>query len=382
MNADSLKKPDVAIIGAGYAGASAARALSLLGCKVTVYEQAREIREVGAGIGLRPSTMDQFRKLGIYDAINAVTSPSNYFEVLTAHGQRIAMEEWPEKAAFNATTHFVHRGDFIDALVGVLPAGMVKVGHRLSRITDDGDRATCTFDNGVSVTADLVVGADGIRSQVRAQLFSNKPPVFAGEHAYRAVIPASRTAGLVADGNLRMYMGRGTKIYVLPLLHRDEVSFDVTCLAADSTPAPTASKEQLLKVVQGFDERLVAIAAGLDMAQVNVRDMDATLASTPAVLLSSGAPVSREFEIKTLPDSEGLNWYELRPRQQNGDFLAARIGFAKGELRRMLLADKLNQLTRLDFSNAVRNQPLPDSLFTFSPPAGVDIIGGAPAAQP
>lgn len=119
-----------------------------------------------------------------------------------------------------------------------------------------------------------------------------------------------------------------------------------------------------------------------DLAQVNVRDMDATLASTPAVLLSSGAPVSREFEIKALPDSDGLTWYELRPRQQNGDFLAARIGFAKGELRRMLLADKLNQVTRLDFSNAVRNQPLPDSLFTFTPPAGVDVIGGAPAAQP
>jgi salicylate hydroxylase len=181
------------------------------------------------------------------------------------------MEEWPEKQAFNATTHFVHRGDFINALLGVLPQGMVKLGHRLVRMTDNGHGATCVFDNGVSVTADLIVGSDGIRSQVRSQLFSDKPPVFAGEHAYRVVIPASQTFGLVADGNLRMYMGRGTKIYVLPLLHRDEVSFDVTCLAADSTPAPASSKEQLLKVVDGFDAKLVAITAGLDMSQVNLR---------------------------------------------------------------------------------------------------------------
>jgi salicylate hydroxylase len=271
MNVNSLKNLNVAIIGAGYAGATAARAISLLGAKVTVYEQAAEIKEVGAGIGLRPSTMDQFRKLGIFDAINAVTSPSDYFEVLTARGHRIAMEEWPEKSAFNATTHFVHRGDFIDALLGVLPAGMVKLGHRLVSVSDHGERATCSFDNGASVTADLVIGADGIRSQVRSRLFSDRPPVFAGEHAYRAVIPASQTFDLVADGNLRMYMGRGTKIYVLPLLHRDEVSFDVTCLAADSTPVPASSKEQLLKVVDGFDARLVAITAGLDMAQVNVR---------------------------------------------------------------------------------------------------------------
>jgi len=294
MDTQFLKDLNVAIIGAGYAGATAARALSLLGAKVTVYEQATEIKEVGAGIGLRPSTMDQFRKLGIFDAIDAVTSPSDYFEILTAQGRRIAMEEWPEKKSFGVATHFVHRGDFIDALLGVLPRGMVKLGHRLVRITDNGGNAVCGFDNGVSVAADLVVGADGIRSQVRSQLFSNKPPVFAGEHAYRVVIPASKTFGLVADGNLRMYMGQGTKIYVLPLLHRDEVSFDVTCLAADSTPVPASNKEQLLKVVEGFDERLVAISAGLDMSQVNVRsvyDIDpiAVWHSRSAVLIGDAA---------------------------------------------------------------------------------------------
>jgi salicylate hydroxylase len=273
MDTETLKSLNVAIIGAGYAGATAARAISQLGATVTVYEQAREIKEVGAGIGLRPSTMDQFRKLGTFDAVDAVTSPSDAFEVLTAQSHRIAMEEWPEKNVFNATTHFVHRGDFIDALLGVLPDGMVKLGHKLSTITDNGTNATAVFENGVTITADLIIGADGIRSQVRSQLFSDKPPVFAGEHAYRVVIPASQTFGLVEDGNLRMYMGRGTKVYVLPLLHRDEVSYDVTCLAADATPAPASSKEQLLKVVEGFDERIVTITQGLDMDKVNLRSV-------------------------------------------------------------------------------------------------------------
>jgi salicylate hydroxylase len=273
MDASRLKNLDVAIIGAGYAGATTARALSLLGAKVTVYEQAQAIKEVGAGIGLRPSTMDQFRKLGLYDAITAVTSPSDYFEVLTATGHRIAMEEWPEKDVFHSTTRFVHRGDFIDALVAALPDGMLKLGHRLASIEDHGDRATATFANGVSVSADLIIGADGIRSQVRSQLFSDKPPVFAGEHAYRVVIPMADTFGLVDDGNFRMFMGHGTKVYVLPLLHRSDVSYDVTCLNADATPAPVTTKEQLLKVVQGFDERIVEITAGLNMADVNVRSV-------------------------------------------------------------------------------------------------------------
>ncbi len=271
MTPEALKNLKIAIIGAGYAGATTALALMRLGANVTVYEQAQQIKEVGAGIGLRPSTMDQFRKLGAFEAINAVTSPSDYFEILTAHGHRIAMEEWPEKKAFGATTHFVHRGDFIEALISVLPKGMVKLGHRLVEIVDNGATATAIFENGVKVEADLIVGADGIRWRVRQQLFSDKAPVFAGEHAYRVVIPMAKTHGLVNDGNLRMYMGHGTKIYVLPLLHRDEVSYDVTCLATDPTPAPASSKEQLLKVVAGFDPRLISITEGLDMAQVNLR---------------------------------------------------------------------------------------------------------------
>ena len=68
-----------------------------------------------------------------------------------------------------------------------------------------------------------------------------------------------------------MYLGHGTKIYLLPLLHRNEVSYDVTCLATDSTPAPQGSKEQLLRVVDGFDDRLVKITEGLDMEKVNLR---------------------------------------------------------------------------------------------------------------
>ncbi|WP_181805878.1 FAD-dependent oxidoreductase [Streptomyces shenzhenensis] len=270
MQSSDLKNLKIAVVGAGYGGAAAAKALSLLGADVDVYEQASQIREVGAGIGLRPSTMNRFREWGIFDAIAKVTSPSEFFEILTADGAPIMKETWPADGE-QTHTHLVHRGDFIDALLGVLPEGMVHLGHKLESVQDKGDRSVLTFAGGRTVEADLVVGADGIKSVVRHQLFSQAGPVFSGEHAYRAVISVDDAQGMVVDDNLRMYIGRGTKIYLLPLRHRGQVSFDITALCPDSTWSPQVTKDDMLATVAGFDERLVEITRNLDMSTVNVR---------------------------------------------------------------------------------------------------------------
>ncbi len=273
MQPSEIKTLKIAVIGAGYGGAAAAKALSLLGADVAVYEQASRIREVGAGIGLRPATMDRFRRWGIFDAIAKVSSPSDYFEILTATGEPLMKDAWPgiDDFAEQTKTHLIHRGDFIDALLGVLPEGMVQLGHRLETVQDRGDGALLTFANGKTVEADLVIGADGIKSVVRRQLFDEKEPVFSGEHAFRAVISLDDAYGTVRDDNLRMYIGRGTKVYLLPLRHRGQVSFDITALRADGTWAPTITKDDLLATVDGFDERIVNITRDLDMDTVNVR---------------------------------------------------------------------------------------------------------------
>jgi salicylate hydroxylase len=296
MNTSDLKNLTVAIVGAGYGGAAAAKALSLLGADVTVYEQATEIREVGAGIGLRPSSMDQFRQWGIFDAIAKVSSASDYFEILTATGDPIMKDSWPGMDDYEVKTHthLIHRNDFLQALLSVLPEGMVQLGHKLETVTDHGDRATLSFANGRTVEADLVVGADGIKSTVRKQLFSDQQPVFAGEHAYRVVVDAEDAHGLVTDDNLRMYIGRGTKVYVLPLRHRGQMSFDVTALNTDSTWNPAVTKDDLLRTVEGFDERIVSLVRDLDMDRVNIRavyDIDPvdTWHSDSVVLLGDSA---------------------------------------------------------------------------------------------
>jgi outer membrane lipoprotein carrier protein len=112
-----------------------------------------------------------------------------------------------------------------------------------------------------------------------------------------------------------------------------------------------------------------------DLQQANVRDMDASLASTPAVLLSSGGSVASQFDVTALPAQGGLEWYQLIPKRADTDFQLVRIGFDKGQLASMFLADKLNQVTQLTFTNSKRNAKFAPDLFSFVPPPGVDVIG-------
>jgi outer membrane lipoprotein carrier protein len=112
-----------------------------------------------------------------------------------------------------------------------------------------------------------------------------------------------------------------------------------------------------------------------DLQQANVRDMDATLSSTPAVLLSGGGSVSSQFDVTALPPEGGLEWYQLIPKHPETDFQLVRIGFKQWQLASMFLADKLNQVTQLTFTNPKRNANFAADLFTFVPPPGVDVIG-------
>jgi outer membrane lipoprotein carrier protein len=113
-----------------------------------------------------------------------------------------------------------------------------------------------------------------------------------------------------------------------------------------------------------------------DLAQANVRNMDTTLESTPAMLLSGGSSVSSQFDITALPARGGLRWFQLIPKHPDTDFQLVRIGFDKdGELASMFLADKLNQVTQLTFTHPVKNPKFARDLFSFSPPPGVDVIG-------
>ena len=112
-----------------------------------------------------------------------------------------------------------------------------------------------------------------------------------------------------------------------------------------------------------------------DLQQVTVKPVDAALSATPIMLLSGGAEVRKAFEISDAGVKDGLSWLRVKPRAGDADFRQAVLGFADGELRQMILEDKLGQQATLVFSSSQRNAPVSPAEVSFSPPAGVDVIG-------
>lgn len=118
------------------------------------------------------------------------------------------------------------------------------------------------------------------------------------------------------------------------------------------------------------------------LEQVTIRSASDTLAGTPALLLSGRGDLGAEFEISDGGAEEGLAWSRLMPRSGEGDFRELRVGITGGELRRMMLLDRLGQVTRIDFDRVERNPRFDDSTFNFNAPPGVDVVGRSPAPAP
>lgn len=112
-----------------------------------------------------------------------------------------------------------------------------------------------------------------------------------------------------------------------------------------------------------------------DLEQVTVRKLDITLGSTPAALLAGGETIEQDFDLQEIEAQGELEWLEAISKSEDASFELIRLGFSRaGELREMILRDNLGQLTWLIFSHTEHNPALPDDLFQFTPPAGVDII--------
>ena len=194
----------VAIAGAGIGGLATALALARTGHEVVVCERSDAQGEVGAGIQISPNAVRALEALGVRSG----------FDRIAVHPERIVVRRWADDAVlrsmpldgafvdrFGERYANVHRGELAQVLADALrdhhPDVRVVRGVQVVGVsTDDtGESAALQLGDGSTVEADVVVGADGIRSAVRTSLFGATPSRFSGGVAYRALIPTDRLPG-------------------------------------------------------------------------------------------------------------------------------------------------------------------------------------------
>jgi salicylate hydroxylase len=182
----------VAIVGAGIGGLAAAAALLQRGVNVQVYEQADALGEVGAGIQMTPNAAKVLRALGLQGGLDRMAFRPKAIYGLNWRTGRQAFHTpllgYCDRV-YGADYYQIHRADLHDMLRGLVPADRIHLAHRCGRIDQDSNGATLHFEHGGTATADLVVGADGIRSVVRSQLFTDVEPSYTGNMCWRAVVP-------------------------------------------------------------------------------------------------------------------------------------------------------------------------------------------------
>jgi salicylate hydroxylase len=188
----------IVIVGGGIGGLAAALSLLKHGRDVEVYEQAPELKEVGAGIQISSNGTRVLYALGLEDALKRVqVLPSRR---VIRHWSTGETWNWFDLGATTAqrygTPHvMLHRGDLHSLLadaVRALKPDTVKLGRRCAAISTDDDHAEVQFEDGESMYAAYVIGADGIHSKVRAGLFGTDRPEFTGCVAWRGLVPMEK----------------------------------------------------------------------------------------------------------------------------------------------------------------------------------------------
>ena len=181
----------ITIVGGGLAGLAAANALKAFGFEAEIFEQAHTLTEIGAGISVSCQAVKALQAIGLGEKLAVVGNASE--GILTRNmqtGEQLEFRE-PASARYGAPHYFVHRADLLNMLASGIDPACLHLDHHVTGIEERQSGITLTFANGATRQADIVIGADGVRSAIRRALYGDDKPTYTGQMVWRALLNGS-----------------------------------------------------------------------------------------------------------------------------------------------------------------------------------------------
>jgi len=267
----TARHPRIAIVGGGIGGLAAAAFLRARGLPATVYEQASRLAEVGAGLIVAPNAARLLRRLGVIDELRerAVRLDTGWEFRRWADGTVLSSEDLATacERRYGEHTYTAHRADLLRVIHSRVPADSVRLGHKLIGFDTGGGVLKLRFANGHSATADVLIGADGIHSTVRAALFGTAPAADTGISAFRALVPAGQAPEFARRPAQTLWLGPDHHLVHYPVSGGELINLVAFAPAGDYTReswTATATNAEFLAEFAGWDGRLTGLirAAG------------------------------------------------------------------------------------------------------------------------
>jgi salicylate hydroxylase len=267
--------PDkIAIVGGGIGGLTAALALLRRGIDVEVYEQAPELRELGAGVQISANGTRVLHALELKDALEKVqVLPAGKAIRLWNTGQSWKLFdlglESVERYGFPYIT--IHRGDLHDVIVQALlreKPGVIHLSHKCIGLRQTPDGVELSFENATPVAAKLVIGADGLHSVLRAHLFGAPKSRFCGITAWRGIVPMEKLPASIPREIGTNWVGPGGHVVHYPLRAGTLLNFVGILERADWQVEGwnvRGTTEELLGDFRGWHEDVRAIIRNIEV---------------------------------------------------------------------------------------------------------------------
>ena len=235
----NMNKPHVLIAGAGIGGIVAALALTKRGVRVSLFEQAAELHELGAGVQISPNGSRVLRELGLESAITTIAAVPKWREMRlfnTGQSWRPFRGANPNER-FGAPFWLVHRGDFHQVLAAELQRlapNAIRIGARCTSVSQDSSGVTLHLGNSEQIRGDALIGADGVHSRIRAALYEARAD-FTGFVAWRGVVPMGRLPARLRQESFTGWMGPAGLIVTYPIRGGQLLNFAANVERSDWT---------------------------------------------------------------------------------------------------------------------------------------------------